>query len=89
MLYALGEGPRPQTPGTPDTPAGRGWTGEECGRDYPHDEGDLRACELSYAFAPSELAERMLPVLREFRAWVRYDVNRHGVKIRKGTVTER
>ena len=76
-MYALGRGPRPRVPGTSTS---RGfWVGEECGSfDCPADEDDLGACELTYAMAPPHLQERMLPVLVEFRGWVRERRNRHG-----------
>lgn len=42
---------------------------DEPGRDeYPHDAGDLGACERTYAMAVGRCAERMLPVLEKFRA---------------------
>lgn len=80
-LYALGKGPRPQTPGRPDRAGGHSWSGAECGRDFPHDGGDLAACELTYEMAPAVLQRRMLPILVEFRAWVREGENRYGDKI--------
>jgi hypothetical protein len=80
-LYALGKGPRPQTPGRPDREGGGSWRGDEVGRDYPHDEADLRACELTYAMAPAVLKVSMAPVLDEFRAWVREGKNRYGEKV--------
>lgn len=76
-LYGVGIGLRPQTPGWSDT--GSSWTREECGQDYPHDEGDLRACELTYDMADVASQMRMLPVLEEFRRWVREGLNRYGV----------
>jgi hypothetical protein len=81
-LYALGKGPRPQTPGRPDREGGATWTGSEVGRDYPHDESDLGACELTYAMAPEVVKVAMAPVLEEFRAWVREGKNRYGEKAR-------
>lgn len=75
-LYGVGSGPRPLIPGRETT---RGfWQGDECGTDYPLDESDLRACELTYEMAPSWAQDRMLPVLEEFRRWVRGGINRHG-----------
>lgn len=59
------------------------WVGTECGDDYPRDPGDLDRCERTYAAAPPHLQERMLPVLEEFRAWVRHGTNRHGYTPRK------
>lgn len=82
-LYALGKGPRPQTPGRPERPGGSTWQGSEVGSDYPHDEDDLRACELTYAMAPAHLQIIMLPVLKEFQAWVREGKNRYGEKVRE------
>lgn len=79
--YALGSGPRPAVPGTPTSPSSRSWSGEETGRDFPHDEDDLGACERTYSMAPDELRERMLPVLEEFRRWVRRGINRNGVQV--------
>ena len=77
-LYGLGVGLRPRTPGATVEPGITRWEGEECGRDYPCDESDLRACERTYDMAPAYVRERMLPVLEEFRAWVREGLNRHG-----------
>lgn len=82
-LYALGKGERPLIPGTPSSSTGGSWHGDECGRNYPHDESDLAACELTYEMAPDQVREIMLPVLDEFRRWVREGVNRHGVKLRE------
>lgn len=78
-LYGLGKGPRPQTPGWAASPGGSSWTAEECGHDYPHDQSDLLACELTYEMAPVEARIRMLPVLEEFRRWVNEGLNRYGV----------
>lgn len=77
-LYALGKGPRPEVPGRPDRPGGRSWRSSEVGQNYPHDESDLRACELTYAMAPESVQVVMLPVLNEFQAWVREGKNRYG-----------
>ena len=78
--FALGWAPRPLAPGRPQnqSPYGTVWIGDEMGIDYPHDEDDLAACELTYQMAPARIQERMLPVLEEFRAWVRQGVNRYG-----------
>ena len=78
-LYGLGKGPRPTVPGTPTRPGGQSWRGEECGSDHPHDEADLKACELTYEMAPVIAQIAMLPVLEEFRGWVREGRNRYGV----------
>lgn len=82
-LYALGKGPRPEVPGRPDSPGGGSWHGSQVGREYPHDESDLRACEATYAMAPESLQVVMLPVLQEFQAWVREGLNRYGEKVRE------
>lgn len=37
---------------------------------FPFDRGDLGRCEFAYEHAPVEIQERMLPLLREFRAFV-------------------
>lgn len=76
-LYALGYGPRPQTPGWSET--GSSWSGDECGQNYPMDQADLDACELTYSMAPVAAKIRMLPVLEEFRRWVNEGLNRYGV----------
>lgn len=77
-LYAVGIGPRPTVPGRPSSPGGRVWKDEECGRDYPHDEADLAACQRTFDMAPAHLRERMRPVLDEFTGWVRERRNRYG-----------
>jgi hypothetical protein len=84
-LYGVEEGPRPYTPGTPESPDAHSWRGEECGHDYPHDDGDLLACELTYLMAPKWAQARMLAVLEEFERWVWHGVNRHGDKVTSGT----
>lgn len=81
VLYALGQGPRPTVPGRPETENGGSWRGKECGFSYPHDEADLAACERSYDMAPPSLQAIMLPVLDEFRAWVREGRNRYGEQV--------
>ncbi len=80
-LYALGVARRPQVPGTPTHEGGHSWFGDQCGSDYPFDEGDLAACERTFEMAPDHLRGRMRPVLDEFTAWVRERRNRHGVVI--------
>ena len=77
-LYGVGQGERPTVPGWTNKPGVLAWTGSECGRGYPHDEGDLMACEITYAMAPREVRERMLPVLEEFERYVRRGINRYG-----------
>ncbi len=42
----------------------------------PYDEGDLRACQLTYALAPVWAQLRMRPVLDDFEAWVAHDRDR-------------
>jgi len=79
-LYGVGGGPRPQTPGWAASLSGRSWSGSECGDNYPHDEGDLLACELTYEMAPPRAQIRMLPVLKEFRRWVTQGINRYGAE---------
>ena len=81
LLYALGLLDRPRAPGRGTRGHGyRSWSGAECGHDYPSDEDDLGRCERTYAAAPAHLQPRMLPVLDEFRAWVREGLNRYGEK---------
>ena len=77
-MYGIGHGERPTVPGTPDTPGGMSWRGDEVGQNYPHDIGDLLACQITYAMAPAWMRERMLPVLEEFEGWVRHRRNRYG-----------
>ena len=77
-LYGVGHGPRPTVPGRTYSTGVLGWSGDECGRSYPHDEGDLMACQITYAMAPREVRERMLPVLEEFERYVRRGLNRYG-----------
>lgn len=84
-LFALGKGPRPTTPGRPDHDGGTSWSGSEVGRDYPHDEADLSACELTYAMAPEVVKIAMAPILEEFRAWVRKGKNRYGEPVHRGS----
>jgi hypothetical protein len=40
--------------------------------EFPHDQGDLDACELTYKMAPGslQLGDRMTPLLEEYRAFV-------------------
>lgn len=78
--YGVGIGQRPQTPGWSDSPNGGCWSGDECGREYPHDDSDLMACEITYRMAPRHVQERMLPVLDEFRRWIDHGLNRYGVE---------
>ena len=85
-LYGVGQGPRPTVPGRTTEPGGNGWRGSECGWGFPHDEGDLMACEITYAMAPREVRARMLPVLEEFEQYVRRGLNRYGEPI--GTAHE-
>lgn len=79
-LYGVGVGPRPTVPGRPESPGC--WRGDEVGRHFPHDEGDLMACEITYGMAPPEARKRMLPVLEELERWVRHGENRYGEGVR-------
>lgn len=82
-LYGLGRAPRPQVPGHTVAPGVLGWTGEECGTDYPHDLSDLDACERTFRMAPPWVQDRMAPVLEDFRDWVIEGRNRHGEVIER------
>lgn len=82
--YAVGVGPRPIVPGTPTSR--NAWHGDECGHQFPHDEGDLLACTITYLTAPDdECRARMLPVLTEFEQWVWHGINRYGDKVSRGS----
>lgn len=84
--YAVGAGPRPTVPGHPVSPGVTAWRGDECGRAFPHDEGDLLACTITYLTAPDdECRARMLPVLTEFEQWVWHGINRYGDKVARGS----
>lgn len=79
--YGAGHGPRPTTPGKPSeapSPNAGRWTCEEAGYCYPHDVGDLNACERTFAMAPDHAKFRMRPVLDEFRAYVLDGLDRYG-----------
>lgn len=86
--YGAGYGPRPTIPGKPyeakTSNSGR-WVREEAGDYYPHDIGDLNACELTFAMAPDHAKFRMKPVLDEFRAYVLDGLDRYGDPAHMGT----
>lgn len=81
--WAFGRGPEPLVPGTPVRPLGTSWTGEETGRDYPHDLADLDACRLTVALAAAlgvehDVQRRFDDKLDEFVMWVVHRRDRYG-----------